>query len=85
MKNLLKTAFCLSLAAVFLLGIGLVLAPEAQAGSTCPPCYVPPGASGWSQYGSCIGGPAHCPVAYRTYRNDYSGQICRDKFPFANI
>ena len=85
MKKLLKVAFCFSLVAVFVLGITLVTAPEAQAGSTCPPCYVPEGASGWTQYGSCIGGPAHCPEYYRTYRNNYTGQICRGQYPIANV
>ena len=83
--KLLKSAFCLSLVAVALLGISLVTTPEAQAGGTCPPCYVPAGASGWTQYGSCIDGPVHCPLYYRTYKNDYSGQICRGQFAIANI
>ncbi len=68
-----------------MLGLGFAIAPVAEAGGPCPPCYVPDGASGWSQYGSCIGGPEHCPVYYKTYRNNYTGQICRGQFGIANI
>ena len=71
--------------AVLTLGISLATAPTVDAGGPCPLCYVPSGASGWSIYGSCIGGPAHCPVYYKTYRNNYTGQICRAQFGTANI
>ncbi|MDA8021099.1 MAG: hypothetical protein MPN21_26985 [Thermoanaerobaculia bacterium] len=77
MKSILRTVFCLALASAFVLGLSLVVAPDVEAGATCPPCYVPSGASGWSTYGSCIGGPKHCPAMYTTYRNNFSGQICR--------
>ena len=85
MKKLLKSAFFLSLMAVMVFGITLVATPTAEAGGPCPPCYVPTGASGWAQYGSCIGGPSHCPLYYRTYRNVYSGQICRAQIAVAPI
>lgn len=85
MKKLLKTLFVLCLAAVFTVGLGLVNAPDASAGQSCPLCYVPAGASGWTQVGSCIGGPAHCPEYYRLYENDYTGQLCRGQFPIGNI
>lgn len=78
MKKLIQSAFLVALAAVFVLGLSLVVTPEAEAGFGCPPCYVPPGASGWSQYGSCTDfSDPHCPIDYRTYRNNYTGQICR--------
>ena len=86
MKNALKVMVCFAVAAVLTFGISLVNAPDAEAITlTCPPCYVPDGASGWTQVGSCIGGPSHCPVSYRTYRNNYTGQICRGQFGVANI
>ena len=87
MKTVLKTAFCLAIAFALTLGVTLLTAPEAEAGGTCPPCYVPQGASGWVQYGSCIGGPdpIHCPIYYKTYRNTYTGQICQGQFGIANI
>lgn len=85
MKTMLKTAFCLAVALVLTLGITFLTAPQADAGGPCPPCYVPDGASGWSQYGGCIGGPAHCPVYYHTYKNNRTGQICRGQFGVANI
>ncbi|MEM1204827.1 MAG: hypothetical protein AAGN66_16480 [Acidobacteriota bacterium] len=77
MQKLFKSAFVLSLAAVFAFGLSLVSAPDADALLNCPPCYVPNGALGWVQVGSCNGGPAHCPARYRTYRNTYTDQVCR--------
>ena len=77
MKKLYRSVFLLALVAVLAVGISLAITPAAEAGGSCPPCYVPDGASGWSQYGSCIGGPKHSPIYYKTYRNNYTGQICR--------
>ncbi|MEM9595134.1 MAG: hypothetical protein AAGD06_12760 [Acidobacteriota bacterium] len=85
MKKLFKSAFVLSLAVVFAFGLSLASAPDADALLNCPPCYVPNGASGWSQYGSCIGGMVHCPLSYRTYKNNRSGQICRAQDPVAPL
>lgn len=85
MKAALKSVFCLSLMFVAIFGLTLVTAPDAQAGAACPLCYVPAGASGWTEIGGCIGGPSHCPVYYRLYRNNYTGQECRGQFGVANI
>lgn len=85
-KNLLKTIFGVALAAVFLLGLSTVMTTPAEAvGGACPPCYVPDGAPGWTQVGSCVYGPPHCPSAYKLYRNDYTSQLCRGQFGVANL
>ena len=86
MKNFARLSFCLLLAAICVVGASLTFAPDAQAGSGCPPCYVPSGASGWTQYGSCTDySDPHCPLAYRTYQNNYTGQICRGQNPVAPV
>ena len=87
MKKLLKPAFCLILVAVFAMGSSLVFAPEVEAAyGGCPLCTVPPGGGGWSVYSTCDDfSDPHCPLLYRTYRNDYTGQICRGTTPIANI
>lgn len=86
MKKMIKPTFCFALAVAAIAGIGFFAVPDdAEAILTCPPCYVPEGASGWSQYGSCVGGDPQSPVAYRQYKNNRSGQICRAQYPFADI
>lgn len=78
MRTYFRSAMILILAASFVVGLSLTLAPGAQAGGACPPCYVPPGANGWVQYGSCTDySDPHCPLAVRTFRNTHTGQICR--------
>ena len=86
MKKLLRSTFCLSLAAAFVFGAVVTLTPAAQAGATCPSCYIWDGAPGWSQYGNCNDfSDPHCPLLYRLYKNDHTGQMCRGQFAIANI
>jgi len=86
MKKLLKPVFLLSLAAVFAFGLNLAITPDAEAGNTCPRCYIWENAPGWSIYGSCIDySDPHCPIMYNLYRNNYSGQMCRGTIGQANI
>ena len=88
MKKIFRPAFSLVLSVVFIAGVLVAVAPEADALPSlgCPPCYVPSGVGGWTLYGSCDDySDPHCPLLYRLYRNDYTGQMCRGQFPIANI
>ncbi|MEM9293464.1 MAG: hypothetical protein AAGD01_17405 [Acidobacteriota bacterium] len=86
MKKLFRTTFCLALAAAFVFGLGIVLAPEAEAGASCPICWVPfDSAHNWSLAGSCEDwSDPHCPVLRGLYRGP-NNQLCKGNGIVANM
>lgn len=85
MKKLFRTAFCLTLAATFVFGFGMVLAPEADASSTCPTCFIPLDGNGWLRTAYCTDyTDPHCPAVRGLYQN-FFGQVCKGHLVYAYL